>query len=423
MDFIKQPLIKIGRRYLLAGLLLVSFAPVNFTQAQSERDYISIISSDLYYPLISKVLDEFVKNTKYKYPHLQFADTVSALEQFCTGLLLHAPELMFTSRRIHLSELLSCELQNSDNIVEVRFGSDAIVFIGGKLLQPFNLTRKDLFLALAAYVPNILEESEINQTHLIIDNQYDTWQRINPELPDIQIRIIGPHLDSSMGRLFIKKVMEPGCREIPVIAAMEEEKPEEFTRICHSVRRDNDRFIESGLNGALLRHQLAHQNKIESIEKQSVLVANFGFLKRYKGEVQVFPVDGVEPTFRQIRVNKYPLSMPLYLYLKKNRQNLIPGLRELVREFLSEDAMRKARGYLIERGLVTLRATERRQQRSIITNMTTLDFASILSREVGRLKEKTFRSREDKALLETYLELFPTGANVDLARAMLQGSD
>jgi phosphate transport system substrate-binding protein len=82
-------------------------------------------------------------------------------------------------------------------------------------------------------------------------------------------------------------------------------------------------------------------------------------------------VDGVEPTFEAIADGSYPVSRPLYFYVKKAHVGVIPGLKEYLQEFTSEKAWGEE-GYLSERGLIPLPDAERAQVKAAVENLTTI---------------------------------------------------
>src|SRR5258705_13351765 len=79
----------------------------------------------------------------------------------------------------------------------------------------------------------------------------------------------------------------------------------------------------------------------------------------------------VEPTFQYIASGEYPVSRPLFIYVKNAHVKSIPGIREYVAEFTSEKAIGDE-GYLSERGLVPAPKAEREKSRADGKNLTEL---------------------------------------------------
>ncbi len=69
-------------------------------------------------------------------------------------------------------------------------------------------------------------------------------------------------------------------------------------------------------------------------------------------------VDGKEPTFESIADGSYPISRPLYFYVKKGHVGAIPGIEEYLAEFTADKAWGDE-GYLSDKGLIPLPLKER----------------------------------------------------------------
>ena len=64
-------------------------------------------------------------------------------------------------------------------------------------------------------------------------------------------------------------------------------------------------------------------------------------------------VDGSAPEFETIADGSYPVSRPLFFYVKKAHVGKIPGIKEFLDEFTSEKSMGEE-GYLTDKGLIPL---------------------------------------------------------------------
>ncbi len=79
----------------------------------------------------------------------------------------------------------------------------------------------------------------------------------------------------------------------------------------------------------------------------------------------------MEPTFENIAEGKYPVSRPLYFYVKTAHVGMIPGMQEYLTEFTSEKAVGEE-GYLIDKGLIPMPEEERVKFRSEGTTLKNL---------------------------------------------------
>jgi phosphate transport system substrate-binding protein len=125
-----------------------------------------------------------------------------------------------------------------------------------------------------------------------------------------------------------------------------------FKAIAYAVREDGA-YIEAGENDNLIVQKLdANANALG--------IFGFSFLDENGDKVQGSEVDGVAPTFDSISSGDYPVSRPLYFYIKSAHVGKIPGIVEYAMEFTSDRAMGED-GYLSERGLIPLGDDELKQ--------------------------------------------------------------
>ena len=98
----------------------------------------------------------------------------------------------------------------------------------------------------------------------------------------------------------------------------------------------------------------------------------FSFLAENEDKIQASNIDGNEPTFENIASKAYPVSRPLYFYIKTAHVDVIPGIREFVEAYTSDDAFGPD-GYLSERGLIPMPDEEREFFRKSGQEMIILD--------------------------------------------------
>ena len=117
--------------------------------------------------------------------------------------------------------------------------------------------------------------------------------------------------------------------------------------------REDGAYIEAGENDNLIVQKLeANPNALG--------IFGFSFLDQNTDKIQGSFVDGVQPTFDNIASGKYPVSRPLFFYVKKAHANVIPGVKEYLKEFTSEKAW-GSEGYLSEKGMIPMPDKERKQ--------------------------------------------------------------
>lgn len=227
----------------------------------------------------------------------------------------------------------------------MKIGYDGIVIAHALGAASIALTRAEIFLALAKQVPGA-------NSGELVDNPYQSWSDINPELPATRIEVLGPPPTSGTRDAFVELAMEGGCNSIGWIKALKSSDSNRYKAICHTVREDGA-FVEAGENDNLIVQKL-------QANPQALGIFGFSFLDQNADKVVGTPVDGIVPTFDAIADGEYPVSRPLYFYVKKAHVDVIPGLRDFLREFTSDRAWGDE-GYLSDRGLIPMPLEERRQ--------------------------------------------------------------
>src|SRR5690606_24337893 len=156
-----------------AGALLISGGAF----AQSARDSITVVGSSTVYPFTTTVAEQFGRQGRFKTPKVESTGTGGGIKLFCNGVGPQYPDVANASRRMNANEFAACQKNGVTGIVEVRVGYDGLVIAQSKTGTPLNLTRKDVYLALAKNVPDPANPSNL------IANPYITWKDVNPSLP------------------------------------------------------------------------------------------------------------------------------------------------------------------------------------------------------------------------------------------------
>jgi phosphate transport system substrate-binding protein len=314
-----------------AAFLAVFFLPAD---AQA-RDKIHIVGSSTVYPFTTTVAEEFGKTTNFPTPLVESTGTGGGLKLFCGGIGETFPDIANASRAIKDSERELCAANGVKDISEIKIGFDGIVLANSKKEPQFNLTKEQIFTALAKQIPS---------GGKLIDNPYQTWNEIDPALPAVKIEVYGPPTTSGTRDAFVELVMDKACANLP---AFKTAWPDEDTRKknCQLIREDG-RYIEAGENDNLIIQKLKSN-------PQALGIFGFSFLEQNMDVIQGSKIDGTEPTFETIVDGSYSISRPLFIYVKNQHTTLVNGLREFTQEFVSEKAAGED-GYLTVKGLVPL---------------------------------------------------------------------
>ncbi len=205
----------------------------------------------------------------------------------------------------------------------------------------WDVTLGEIYLALGAQVP---------VDGAWTDNPYKMWNEINPDLPAVEILAYGPPPTSGTRDAWVELAMHAGCEELEFVenGGFDGSWVKEN---CSRMRTDGP-FVEAGENDNLIVQRLEADPNALGIFGYSFLFENLDKLKGVK-------IEGVEPSMETIADKSYPVSRPLFFYVKNAHRGVIPNLNAFIEEYMSDDAL-EADGYLSERGLVAL-ADERRE--------------------------------------------------------------
>ncbi|ROQ91001.1 PstS family phosphate ABC transporter substrate-binding protein [Desulfosoma caldarium] len=333
------------------GLVVLCLSMVGVFQAPlraQARDYIYIAGSSTVYPFSTVVAEQFGKALGFKTPKVESTGTGGGFKLFCAGVGVEHSDISNASRAIKKSELETCVNNGVREVVEVRIGYDGIVLANSKKASPMQLRLKDIFLALAAQIPDPKGGSAL------VKNPYKTWKDVNPSLPDQKIEVLGPPPTSGTRDAFLELAMEKGALELETLKALKQTDKKAFKKVAHSLREDGA-WIDAGENDNLIVQKLW-------ANPRAMGVFGFSYLDQNTDKLQGAHVEGVAPTFESISAQQYPLSRPLFFYVKKAHVGSIPGILEFVQEFTDEKAW-GPEGYLADKGLIPLPEAERSAMR------------------------------------------------------------
>ncbi len=310
--------------------------------AQDARDTIRIVGSSTVFPFSTAVAEQFGQSGDFPTPVVESTGSGGGLKLFCAGIGFEHADVTNSSRRIKSSEVRRCAENGIMDITEVMIGFDGIVLGNSRGADRLSIDIPDLWLALAAEVPDAHGD--------IVANPYAMWSEIDDSLPAVAIRVMGPPPTSGTRDAFVELVMEEGCGHFEAVAMIEESDEDRFESICASIREDGA-FIEAGENDNLIVQKL-------EADPHAFGIFGFSFLDQNINKIQGSMMNGVEPTFDNIASGDYPVSRSLYFYVKNAHLDLVPGIAAFVAAFTSEDAWGPF-GYLADKGLIPLPDGER----------------------------------------------------------------
>lgn len=301
--------------------------------ASQPREYIRVVGSSTLFPFASSVAEAFGRQGRYKTPIVESVGTGSGFKLFCSGIGTATPDVTDASRPMTSAESAACARNGVGRVVGIRVGLDGMLLVNARSAPTFALTREQLYLALAKTVP---------VRGRLMPNPFRRWSEISPSLPNLSIQVYGPAPNHGTRDAFVALALTPACERIAEIRAL---PAEDRTRHCQTIR-DDGAWIDVAGDYALLFNRLLRNT-------EAVGLLGFSYLERNRDRIKAASIDGVLPTVDSISNWKYPLSRPLFIYVKQAHVGLVPGLPEFVQEFVSDRAL-GPQGYLVSQGLMPL---------------------------------------------------------------------
>lgn len=316
------------------------------------RDQIQVAGSSTVLPYAKIVAETFGETfPNFRTPVVESGGSSAGLKEFCKGVGEGTIDIANSSRAIKEAEVKACAEAGVTDIQEVRIGYDGIVFATDINGPDFALTPEDVYRAVAA---KIVADGKL------VANPNTRWSEVNPALPDWEIAAYIPGEKHGTREVFEEKLLIAGCKALGGIdagvASGLDEKGAESA--CKAVRKDGKAVdIDGDYSETLAR--------IDA-NKTGVGVFGLAFYENNADRLKVATVGGVTPSTETIASGEYPVSRPLFFYVKKAHLGVVPGLKEYV-EFFLDEQMIGPDGPLAEYGLVAAPDAERQQQRDAFT--------------------------------------------------------
>jgi phosphate transport system substrate-binding protein len=311
--------------------LVAALAATAMSTVAQARDQIQIVGSSTVFPFTTAVAEKLGQGGTFATPVVESTGTGGGMKLFCAGVGEGTPDFTNASRAIKDSELKAC-LEAGATPVQIKVGFDGIVLANSKQGPAIDLSKEQIFAALAK---NVVVDGSV------VANPNVNWSDIDSSLPATKIEVLGPPPTSGTRDAFVELVMEEACQE-----GIEEDA-------CTEIREDGA-FIEAGENDNLIVQKL-------EANPDAFGIFGFSFLDQNADKLQGSKIGGIDPTFDNIASGEYGVSRSLFIYAKKEHVGVIPGMEEFIAEYTS-DAAWGPEGYLADKGLIPLPDDERAAQ-------------------------------------------------------------
>ena len=309
------------------------------TTANAARDTIQIAGSSTVLPFTSIVAEEF-GNTfpQFKTPVVGSGGTSGGLKQFCQGVGDNTIDIANASRKIKDTELAACKKAGVNTVQEIKIGYDGIVFASNAKKAVYKLKPVHVFTAISAQLPS---------NGKLVANPYTTWNQIDPSLPKEAITLVIPASNHGTREVFQEKMVEAGCEAFDYFKNLEKDAQK---KACSTFRKDG-RVIEIAGD---------YTETLARLKTSPNAVGVFGlsFYDQNRDKLRVATVNAVTPSEKTILSGQYPVSRPLFIYVKGEHLKSIKGLPQFAEYFLNKKVSGK--GSKLERaGLISMSDKER----------------------------------------------------------------
>lgn len=311
------------------------------------RDIITITGSSTVYPFTSLVSENYTSTQNALAPIVESIGTGAGVKIFCSGVGESSADIVNASRSMKQKEIDTCAA-NGVTPIELKVGYDGIVFATDVNGPEFELTPEDVHKLLAA---NLVIDGKL------VPNPYTKLSDVNASLPDWKIAFFIPGEKHGTREVFEQKVMEAGCDKDAIESAGVVK--DDVVKTCVAVRKDG---YVSDIDG-----DYSETMSRLSSDPTAVGVLGFSYFEENSDKIKVATVNGVSPSLDTIASGEYPVSRPLFIYVKKEHVGVIPGIKEFLLEYV--DNAIGPDGYLVDIGLIPLSDEEITTAKEIVNNL------------------------------------------------------
>ena len=318
-----------------------------FALEANARNNVSIAGSSTVLPFATIIAEQVGKNPNNKTPVVESGGSSVGKKGVCEGTGLKYIDIGNASSRMKVKELKYCKKNNVD-VTEIKVGYDGIVVASSKKGTLLKISKYDLGKALTAKVP-------VNGK--MVDNPYKKWSDVNPSLPDLPIKVMGPPTTSGTRASFVEMVNQKGyCKKSKEVKAIGYK-----SKKCRAMRTDGA-YIEAGEQDNLIVQKL-------QADPNTYGIFGFSYLDQNSDVLEGAIIDGGEPTFENISDGTYSISRALYFYIKHSHVDVVPGVKDYIQEWTKhwgEDGM------LADAGMIPMSQEERNTMMIRMKNLTLL---------------------------------------------------
>ena len=293
------------------------------------RDSVQVAGSSTVLPYAIIVAEAFGENFEFPTPVVEGGGSGSGRKRLCEGTGENTIDIANSSSKMKADEWERCEAVVG-TVTEIRIGYDGIVFAANLSNKGFaDLTPQHVYVALSK--------------HSTVKN----WNEVDATLPNKAIQVFVPGTKHGTREVFDVKVMLEGCKAVGSYDYFLKQNADDkklAESACMEIRTDG---VSVDIDGDYTETL----NRLAS-NPDAIGVFGLSFLLNNQDKLYAADINGVTPSTETIASGEYPISRPLYFYVKNAHLDDIPGMREYIEFFLSDD-MAGPDGPLATYGLVS----------------------------------------------------------------------
>jgi phosphate transport system substrate-binding protein len=293
--------------------LLVACGSKTGGSAGGSTSSLRIVGSSTVYPFTKAVAEQFMRVNPGVNVTVESTGTGAGMKLFCGGVGGQSPDVENASRQMKKSEFDVCQRNGVKTIIEVPVGIDGLTIIESNNGPAMNLTQADIYKALAA---NPFGKGP---------NKAQTWKDVNPSLPAVKIRVLGPPPTSGTRDSLADLYLTKGCDTDPAMKALAKSNEDQHKDYCTKIREDGA-YVEAGENDNLIVQKV-------SSDPGTLGVLGYSYLADNADRVRPVQIAGVAPTEATIADLSYPGARKLYIYIKGEHLQAKPKLRDFAAQF------------------------------------------------------------------------------------------
>lgn len=313
----------------MKNLILAAAVTLTAT-AVAARDQVHVAGSSTVLPYAAIVAEAFGENFDFPTPVIESGGSGAGRKRLCEGVGANTIDIANSSSKIKDSDVARCAENGVGSPVEVRIGYDGIVFASRLETKGFeNITPMHIYLAVSD------------------KSKAQNWKDVDPSFPDRAIKTFIPGTKHGTREVFDKKVMTAGCKaagSYDLFFKQNGGNKKKAEKECQKVRTDG---VSIDIDGDYTETLARLKNNPNGIG-----VFGLSFLLNNTDTIYAANVNGVAPSTESIASGEYPISRPLQFYVKMEHLDVIPGLREYI-EFFISDEMAGPDSPLADYGLVS----------------------------------------------------------------------